>query len=290
MVRNQIKQTGLLISIVHGMLPPEATVSDAKSLVAKVSSNDLETVINKHLLPEEKLHTYFFDQELERLRQKYIFEIEHESHSKPIHERIVKLRTQANNLGLQARQHWASGQFQEGVHAWKGNFQVINQLTLLRNPEIIDDLKLISKKLMRENEGGSLVILFGGSHSSLIDILQRKLGPKAPVKFDSIDLMPQNIPDSKIFSILQSNKTPEDLDYAQDFLINCMNELLRLHFLNQRNLHIFANNWQTIYEVAVRVATSLSLGQIEGLIRSQSDFVEFLRRHPLVEPIKQYFS
>lgn len=289
MVRDQVKRYGLLVSLVNGFSPPGTKIWDVERIIRETSQSDINTIIKNRLIPEDQIHGYFLQQELERLRQKWGLEVENESHSKPVHERIVRLR-EGYSHGREATQSWADGNFREGLDAWKKYYQAIYQLMTVRDPEIVEDLKDLTKKLMREKEGGSIILLFGGSHSAIIDVLQRKLGPKVPVKFEKVDLMPNGATDTRILLGLQSKTEVDDLTYAQDFFVYCMNEFLRLHFLKKADLATFANNWQTINAGVVRVANSLAIEDIKYLVDSRGDFVGFLKNRPESNQISNFIS
>ena len=141
---------------------------------------------------------------------------------------------------------------------------------------------------MKEKDGGSLTMLFGGSHSYSVDALERKLGPNVPVTYGKVDLMPDGATDFRIFSGLRTSSPVEDQVYAQDFLLHCMNEFLRLHFLRKGALSSFANKWQTIYRGVVRVANSLSMNEMEQLVSSKGDYVAFLKNHPEAKEISSF--
>ncbi|HEY5600961.1 MAG TPA: hypothetical protein VIK81_02620 [Patescibacteria group bacterium] len=288
MAKGQIKKYGALIPFVNGITPPGTTLPEVERIIRRVDSSDIETVIRTRLLHEDKLHAYFFHKELEVLRQKFDLEIEQESHSKEVVQRVRRLRNELHSSRSEALAAWSSGQFREGVEAWKRHYQTTSQAIIVRDPEQVDYLKQLTRKLMKEKEGGSLTVLFGGSHSHVIEVLARKLGPNVPVAYNKVDLMPEDATDFRILSGLRTGSPVEDQVYAQDFLLHCMNEFLRLHFLKKGDLSSFANNWQTIYGGVVRVVNSLSMMEMEHLVSSKSDYVGFLKNHPETKQILSF--
>ncbi len=284
MFRDQVKKNGLLASFVNGFSSQGTKLWDVQKIIMETSGSDINTILKNHLIPEDKLFRYFVQQELERLRQEWGLEVENESHSKPVHERIIALREGYKNGG-DATRSWELGDLEGGLDSWKKYYQAIYQAMVIRDPEIINDLGAITRKLMKDKEGGSVIILFGGSHSALVDALKRKLGPKASVGFNKVNLMPSDQSDEKILSELRMKVAVDDITYAQDLFRYCMTEHLRLLFLRRSDLATLANNWQTINECVIKVTNSLTMEEIQRLVESRGDFTGFLKGRPEVTDI-----
>lgn len=294
LIRKGVKQRGFLKfeSYVHlkRRLGRDPTEVEIQKRIDQIASSDPQTIAEEGLIPGNAMQQYFLFQELDELKKQWSFEFETEYHPKLTTEKLTRLREDQDRQIILATEHWDEGKFDESLESYVKASQIISQRSDIREKEIVDYLKGKIKTLLKEPNGGSLFILFGATHSPIIEALRKKLGPKAPIKFNTLSSFSEDSPTKKIYEDLREGRTSPEVIYAQDLLNGMIIANLVKHAIDTKSFSQYANSSETVAKTVEKVVTSLSLEEIRRICEEKLDVLEFLRNHSLAEPIKQFLT
>lgn len=258
------------------------TAQGIETYAQRLAKADPETplLLEEESDPDWSPKNYFLYQALDSLQSQTPFETVFESHSDTVLKMMDELGRLTDDRQMQSGMAWMGGNFSEALKFHKSTIDIANMGKRKRDAETVEDLRIKTKKLLGEKEGGSIFILYGGAHGLMIDDLQRKFR-KNPVQFSKIGSYTEGIP----LGIIDSKGSTDD-DLAQDLLATEI--LALLTFLSHEDpgrLLLYAKNFETVHETIKSVATSFSLEEIKGICEEKQDLLKLLQNHPLAEPI-----
>jgi len=234
---------------------------------------------------QDDIRQYILFQKLDELKKQWNFEFEVEFHPKSTTKKITQLMEEHNYHANLAIKHWDEGKFAEALESYVKTSKVSLQMSEIREKEIVE-----IRTLLKEQNGGSLFILFGAIHSPIIEALQKKLGPKVPVKFNTLSILPEDLTIQTIYKNLREGKTAPELVYAQELLSATIVGDLVKHAEDNKSFSAYANNSETADRTIRKIITNLSLEEIRRICEEKQDVLQFLRNHPQTESIKQYLA
>lgn len=291
-----MEQYGGAHSLIAGILRRESgrrpTHEEVFKRRAQIASSDLGTILREKLIPDRDIQRYYLQESLDELKQRYNFEIKVEGHSRGVVNKVKRLYEERSRFSHDAIHAWHEGGFSNAVENYKKFFILDARAIDLRDEETTNDFrKRKVRDLLRDKTGGSLFILYGLKHLPMISRLQGKVKDTSKVKFEGKNFGSDNSLIERIQSYIEKGEAVPDSLYAQEFF---KSEILMHHalqhgvFEKKKDLVTFTKNYESIFAIADQVASSLSLAEIRYLCESKTDVVEFLRAHPLAEPLKQY--
>ena len=277
----------------HSIWTDELGVEPSDNQIEKriqlISDSDLPTILDKQLIPRSFfILNYYLYQELDNLKRDLNFDIQFESHSKESLKKIQTVQTEFTELNNKSHLNWQNGNFDQAIEYHKEFYKKILQGGVLREEEVVDDLKSLARKLLKEKNGGSIFIIFGNAHSIVTDILKRKLGPTSPVTTNYIDHSP-TASEIEIAKNLRNKENISDVMYARNLFEGTTFWLIK-KLQWPKNTTQFASNFETILKTVNEVANSLSLEEIREICEKRVNLLELLRNHRLASPIQQFIS
>ena len=222
---------------------------------------------------------------MDELSSQHNAEVEFESHSKTILERQEVLRGKVKEIANQSFEYWENGDFTLGLDSFKKTHQLMAQAGFFRENELVDDLKSRIKKLAKNNRG-SLFMAVGYSHLPLIEILQRKLGSDPGIEFQTNIAGISTQPKFIIGLSFRNGEMPQDEIFAQELLLSQITRKIQKEFQSKKCLELFANFFEDLDMIKVKVVTALSLPEIRRICEEKQDVLDLLRNYALTKVLK----
>lgn len=259
----------------------EPTLAEALAHKNTITRTDLDTVINSGLIPIDALEDYYSRLALDELSQSHDLEFDHETHSKTVIDKGTQISRVSLDLRRQTSEQWNDGNFNHVTEIWKKYCQIDVLLSKTREAEMVEDLKFRIRKMAKHPEGGSLFLIFGWAHSPMMQALERKMGPKAPVKFvTDTDYSDETI-FSNIFSSLRNGVDVPDESYAQEIFHKKLFESTFIYFIEYSKISAFAYNFETIERILNKLALQTSLEEIRRICEEKVDLLEYVKKSPV---------
>lgn len=270
----------------HGELPRGQ--DDLDNLRQAVDRAGTRRAIESGLVPSHMAQDFFLSYELEKLRDRFPFDIEYESHSEDTVREISDLLTEAQALEGENLDYWMRGQVDRIVVNKKKSHRATFHIAQLRRPDIVDDLAKIAGDLAKDKQNGVTFVLFTVLNAPIIDSLQEDVPWETQIGFETINAgLPQS-PDTKIQEGLRTGKEVPDEVYAQHFFQTLMSVSVQTAAMYRRRPSAYAENYETLARTISTIATSFSLQQIEEISKSRRDILDVLRTHPSSSPLLPY--
>lgn len=242
------------------------------------------------LVPPTMGQDFFLSYELEKLRSRFPFDVEFESHSENTVREISDRLAEVQSLEGENIDSWMRGRVDRIVENKKKVHQATLNIAEVRYKDIVKDLANITRSLAHDKQNSVLFVMFGGSHASMIETLQQTASTEEQVDYETINAGLSQSPEVVIQQALQARREIPDDVYAQHFLETVLSVTVQTHAMSRRRFTAYVENYETIAKTISAIATSLSLAEIEDIAKSRRDILDFLRAHPLNTPILPYIS
>lgn len=270
----------------HRVSPTQETLDRLRQTIDQAGFRAIEM----GLVPPTMGQDFFLSYELEKLRDRFLFNIEYESHSENVVREISEVLAEAQTMEEDNITHWMNGDVDQIVANKKRIHQTTRHLAELREPDIVKDLGGLARSLAQERKNGVVFVLFGGTHATMIDTLQQDLAEETGIGFASTSAgLPQS-PESAIQEGLRTDQEVSDDVYAQHFLETVMSVSVQTFVMGRRRFTDYTQHYETIARTITGIATSFSLDNIRQISRERRDILEVLRQHPSGGPLLPYIS
>lgn len=292
-VKNDIRNYGGLTNFfIAGVLrkryhqePSMETILKSKNLLKDTS---VEVIIDKQLLsPIQDVSEYCVYAEIDRLKEKYDFEIDLEAHPGPVAQELTRLDTLRKQHIFLIQHGWHNGLFDQALQAaQKADGILYRQENITREQSLVDELKKRVRKLQKD-EGGSIFIPFGEMHYPVIPALQRKLGHSLSIEFVIHQPEHQSMATSVDHQAREREIIP-DLVLGQLMLARQIRVKVLGYLRRKEVTLVLANHYGLFNDVAETVAQSFPLAEIREMCEKKVDLVKMLQGHPLAASIRSY--
>lgn len=242
----------------HRVSPTQETLDRLRQTIDQAGFRAIEM----GLVPPTMGQEFFLSRELERLRSRSQFDIEYESHSEDKVRGISEALDEVQVMEGDNITHWMNGDVDQIVANKKRIHQTTRRLTELRELDIIKDLTVIATDLAKEKHNGVVFVLFGGTHATMIDMLQKDLAEETDIGFESTSAGLTQSPEAVIQEGLQNDTAITDEVYAQHFLETIMSVTVQTHAMSRRRFTDYAQHYETIARAITGIATSFTLDDI----------------------------
>lgn len=242
------------------------------------------------LIPPTEAQQFFLNQELERLRSSFQFDIEYESHSEQTVKEISERLNEAQIMEGENIESWMSGRVDKIVDNKKKIHNTTRQIAVIREPDIVRDLTFIIEAILQDEEKGALFLPFTAVNRPLIYSLRRNFWENSPIELRLMSTGLEQSPEMIIQEGLQNGTPVPDEVYAQHFLETLMSVSVQTYTMSRRRFLPYAQNYETVARTISEIATSFSLPEIEELARSRKDLLDVLRAHPASAPLLPHIS
>lgn len=217
-------------------------------------------------------------------------EFDHEKHTLRVTRRLKSLRDLSESIIEDSGIAWYDGQFERFLKFIRMHEKIEFDLMELREKDIISQLKRLTKRLLRQKDGGMIVMIFGAGHEGMLDDLQRELGEALPIAYTKLFLTSIDDPGNRITRAWRNKEDIPDELYAQKLLAAITGHILEGDARNSQNLTAFGQHYQDIDGVLIQFANSFTLDEIRRICEERQNIEELLRGHPLAEPIRQWLD
>lgn len=271
--------------VLRGKNRREPSLTEAMAHKNTVAKTDLDTVINSGLIPFGALRIYYEWLALDHLSQDYNLEFDFETQPKKVQEKDAEITTTYETIQQQTLiEQWTNGDFSHVIENWKTYCQMDISLSQIREAGLAENLKSRIRKIAKLPEGGSVFLIFGATHSPMMETLERKIGPKEPVKFviDAQNNSSEIILPSILLSLRKSIDIPDER-YAQEVFYRQLFQTTYVHFERDSKISAFAYNFESIEKILNKLALQTSLEEIRRICEEKVDLLEYLKKSPLAQ-------
>lgn len=245
---------------------------------------------NEDLIRREGFRNFFvgldstlFDRTLfERLHQvqeQFDFEFRFESHSDAVHRSLLAFDGQIIRYSEQTQGAWKQKNFTKAIEGVELVVGVLRREKPYREREGVEELKELAKKLLRNPAGGAIFLLFGGTHESLLNPLERRFNHGEPIIFDRTIFLPAGWPREEIYRRIDRNEPIPEVLHARDLLFSMMQGELFSFFNNKGDLNFFSAHFEEIIGEVIQVVNALSLEEIRKICEEGEDVVTLWQKY-----------
>lgn len=269
-------------------LPSKEVAEQRKAIIDQSTPGE---IIRNKLLPEEDLQQYFRDLLLDDLSNQANFEVVVESHTKRVASIFREDLVEYQQCMVDATESWYDGDFYGSIGVWRDYHKQEIRAVAPREAEIVEELKSISRKLMKSKEGGSIFILFGGNHAPMMEMLKRKVDPQG--KHSRFQV---NFGTSFNAFALQVDKFARIDQVCPDDLLAryTLSNIMRIELADQaefsNRLEILTNNYSQAEEEVFKFVSSLTFEEIKTTCESKASVWERVLREGSFSIISQLFK
>lgn len=263
----------------------EPTPTEAIAHKNTVARTDLDSVINTGLIPIDSLRLYYAFLALDELSQGYNLELDFETQPKKVQDKVAQITTTYETIQQQTLiEQWTNGDFSHAVENWKKYCQMDISVSQIREAELVEDLKSRIRKMAKLPGSGSVFLVFGATHSPMMEALERKIGPKAPVKFviDTHNNSSEIILPSILLSLRKGIDSPDER-YAQEVFYRQLFQATYTYFERDSKISAFAYNFEKIEMILNKLALQTSLEEIRRICEEKVDLLEYLKKSPVAQ-------
>lgn len=188
-VEENFRRSGFRGYLLSGVVLPRLAARSAELIDAALQADELSPT-----LPANLFQQYRIAQGFDQLQEKYGFSFKQEVHSDEILKRVRSLHKDCSAKEIAMNSAWQEGRYDDFVNASNAYSQLARARDGHRDRETADLIAKVMRKQLAEPEGGSVFVLMGTDHHSLIDPLASKF--KTGVEFKksgrrSAELNPQ---------------------------------------------------------------------------------------------------
>jgi|GEM_PF-2954540 hypothetical protein len=246
----------------------------------ELEDTSIENAIDKGLLPDDDIAEYYLNKEIDRLQSKYGFEIEMESHPKPVAKEIEMLYGKVDKYRSLADQLWAEGKFDLSLQSvQKAERTEKQQANSVREHSFINKLKSDLRKLRKEGSG-SIFVTLGAAHNLASSAIQNEVGSIASVRFTFHDLEQQPLK-LIIGNLIGRGETVPDLLLARYMLWLQMFNEIENHLGHKKIKSILANNYGLFRNASETAVQNLSLEEIRKICETKTDLLSIVQNNPV---------
>lgn len=262
-------------------VPSQSAIQAARDLI---NSGDVDSLIKSGVVPIDNLHGTYLKVVLDNISQNYDVNFMFETVSKGVSVGVLELTKAYEEVQAHCTNNWRNGSFDGIIEGWKQYCRMDQRVRMIRDRETVAFLKTMVKKMVKV-DGGSIFMIFGAVHSSMVHDLQRKLGPKSQTEFVVVDTSQERLL-PKILRCLDRNEIVLDELYAQEFFSRMAAQKLFDYMQGERKVGLFANNYELISTCVERVASCYSVDEIAQICERRVDLQSFVLEHPLADSLR----
>lgn len=217
------------------------------------------------LLPAEDLQTYLMYRDWDRLQAQYHFSFEREAHSPEVIKKIKALKLDNDRLVKLFEEAWKEGRYDDFKRLADSHYKLAAARDRYRNDEISEALKKKVNKLLASPEGGSIFVLMGRDHVTVLHPSRKKL-KKGDVEFKESG---------------GSYESINRLNPSQRYLALRVMDALGQEYIRQERILELGYKYTVTQHRIEDLIAGVSDVEIRKLCESKTNLLEFIRQRGL---------
>lgn len=254
-----------LYVIERGVEPP---ISFVRERLEQIDQAGIDEAFVRGWLPQAHIQEYYLCSLLDDLNKTIELDVVLETHSKRVANIFREDLANYNITAAKCFDAWNRQDLVGSIEVWKEFHKTEMQAVGPREAEVVENIKLLSRKLQRTKESGAIFILMGSAHEEILPKISKKIDPQGKwVSFSS------SITPAEPFSIsndkyVRRDEAIPDQDLAKLILyLMVRNEGARSAYAT-RQLGDLCNHYLDFSNEANGVISKLSLDQIKAICES----------------------
>lgn len=277
-IQKAIKEEGILPYLMRGWLSMQygtPSLEEAKGRIETISQRGLKDSVKAGIMPVS-IEDYLIFDGLQALSEKYPFELEFESHFRDTVKQLEKGKKPFYELQQKAGKRWQEGKFDEALEIYKQHHQLQIKRDLIREKEIVEDIKAKINDLSRQKDGGFLFILFGSAHLPVAEKVKQS-NTAIPAKI-VLGGTVHNYAGEEIDIRLRKRELVPDELYARQLLLLCILHAMQ-ETTDKDNVIDIGNRFDDFIVDTHKITSNLSLDQIRRICEVKMSNAEILSNY-----------